>query len=108
MNDSQRNIKRTNVLIKERTKETFPYQSTLLVLIDTLLFGEKHSVSFDIDSINICLHEGYEMVLFPEGVIELKYTNEDDYTRIVYEGCCLVSCINKYKSIIKQNKQSSL
>ena len=81
-------------------KNMFPYQSQLLIIIDTLLFGETHNVSTSIDSINIYLNEGYEIVMFSTGEIELKYIREDDSVSVLYDGYDFIECLNKYKDII--------
>lgn len=82
------------------TKNMFPYQSQLLIIIDTLLFGETHKISTSIDSINVYLNEGYEIVMFSTGEVELKYIREDDSTYILYDGYDFIECLNKYKAII--------
>ena len=82
------------------TKNMFPYQSQLLIIIDTLLFGETHTVATSIDSINIYLNEGYEIVMFSTGEVELKYIREDDSTYILYDGYDFIECLSKYKVTI--------
>ena len=82
------------------TKNMFPYRSQLLIIIDTLLFGETHTVSTSIDSINVYLNEGYEIVMFSTGEVELKYIREDDSTYILYDGYDFIECLNKYKVTI--------
>lgn len=82
------------------TKNVFPYQSQLLIMLDTLLFGETHKISTSIDSINIYLNEGYEIVMFSTGEVELKYIREDDGVSVLYDGYDFIECLNKYKHTI--------
>ncbi len=80
-------------------KSAYSYKAVLLVVIDNLLFGEKHTISSSAQSINIYLRDGYEIVIFDDSFIELKCTNEDNYTKNLHDGYDLIEIINKYKSL---------
>jgi len=75
------------------------YKAVLLVVVDTLLKGMKHNVSSYGESINITLNEGYEIVIFEDSLIKLKYMHSDDHVSTMYEGYDLVEVINKYKAL---------
>jgi len=78
---------------------TTGYKAVLLVAVDTLLKGMKHNVSSYGESINITLNEGYEIVIFKDSLIELKYMHSDDHVSTMYEGYDLVEAINEYKAL---------
>ena len=69
-------------------------------MLDALLFGESHTFSSSGESVNVFLREGYELIIFENSEVELKFIDENYYVKILYDGYDPMEAINVYKNLI--------